>query len=87
MDQPELETPESLSVEDEQKAVLARVLKQLGDRCKKILELWKLSYSMQEIADRMGLSSAAMATKSKYKCHKRLLEYLEAHPQVMESLR
>jgi RNA polymerase sigma factor (sigma-70 family) len=87
MDQPEIENPESLSVNDEKKKVLANVLSQLGDRCKKILELWKLSYSMQEIADQMGFSSAAMATKNKYQCHKKLMNFLKAHPQIMEFLR
>ncbi|HKK74385.1 MAG TPA: sigma-70 family RNA polymerase sigma factor [Saprospiraceae bacterium] len=87
MDQTETENPESLSLEEEKKKVLANVLTQLGDRCKKILELWKLSYSMQEIADQLDFSSAAMATKNKYKCHKKLMNYLKAHPQVMNLLR
>jgi RNA polymerase sigma factor (sigma-70 family) len=87
MDQPEMENPESLSVQEEKKKVLNNVLQQLGDRCQKILELWKLSYSMQEIAEKMGFSSAAMATKNKYKCHKKLMDFLKAHPQVMEFLR
>lgn len=87
MDQTETENPESLSLDEEKKKVLANVLTQLGDRCKKILELWKLSYSMQEIADQLGFSSAAMATKNKYKCHKKLMNYLKAHPQVMDLLR
>jgi hypothetical protein len=42
---------------------------------------------MQEIAEKMGFSSAAMATKNKYKCHKKLMNFLKAHPQVMEFLR
>ncbi len=87
MDQTEKINPESLSMADEKKAILNKVLQQLGERCQKILELWKLSYSMQEIAEKMGFSSAAMATKNKYKCHKSLLKYLKEHPQLMEYLK
>jgi len=87
MDQPEYENPEVISMADEKKAILANVLDKLGERCKKVLELWRLSYSMQEIADKMGFSSAAMATKNKYKCHKSLMNYLKEHPQLLEQLK
>ena len=87
MDQPEHNNPEVQQMADEKKNLLAKVLDQLGERCKKILELWKLSYSMQEIADKMGFSSAAMATKNKYKCHKSLMNYLKEHPHLLEQLK
>ena len=53
MDEPVRETPESDVVKSEQKELLRMILEQLGDRCKRILELWKLSYSMEEIATEM----------------------------------
>lgn len=87
MDKTEHENPELLSLADEKKKLLAEILNQLGERCKKILELWKLSYSMQEIADKMGFSSSAMATKNKYKCHKALMNYLKEQPQLIEQLK
>ncbi len=87
MDQPELADPEKISLAEEKKAILEKVLGQLGERCKQILELWKLSYSMQEIADKLGFSSAAMATKNKYKCHKSLMNFLKGHPQIMDLLK
>lgn len=86
LDQPVVENPESLSMDAEKKDVLDQVLDQLGERCKKILSLWKLNYSMQEIADQLGFSSAAMATKNKYKCHKSLMTFLRTHPEVMRLL-
>lgn len=86
LDETVTDNPESLSMDAEKKAILERVLTQLGERCQKILSLWKLNYSMQEIADQLGFSSAAMATKNKYKCHKSLLKFLEEHPRVMAML-
>lgn len=87
MDQTELVTPEVSMVSEERKNLLREVIAQLGERCQKILELWKLSYSMDEIAKQMGFSSAAMARKNKYRCHKSLMDYLEKNPQLMEQLK
>ena len=66
---------------------MSNILLQVGERCKKILELWKLSYSMEEIAAEVGFSSAQMARKNKYRCHKRLIELLEKHPKLKDLLK
>lgn len=87
MDDVETHTPEISMIDDERKSVLQKVVSQLGERCQKILELWKLSYSMDEIAQKLGFSSAAMARKNKYRCHKSLLGFLEKNPDLMEQLK
>lgn len=87
MDSNDLESPEVIALKDEKKMLLSKILEQLGDRCKKVLELWRLSYSMEEIASQVGLSSAAMATKTKYRCHKQLIQFLNEHPQLMDLLK
>lgn len=87
LDEVEVENPESMTVTDERKKILNFVVSQLGERCQKILEMWKLSYSMEEIAEKLGFSSAAMARKNKYRCHKSLMKYLEKHPDMAELLR
>ena len=87
MDEVEYTTPEVSVIDDQRKALLRQVMGQLGERCQKVLELWKMSYSMEEIAQEMGFSSAAMARKNKYRCHKTLMNYLKEHPQLMEQLR
>ena len=81
------ETPESKLFSSEQKSVLKQLMSHLGERCQKILELWKLSYSMEEIAQELNFSSAAMARKNKYRCHKSLLTIIEEHPQLANSLK
>lgn len=81
------ETPESKLFSNEQKDILGQLMSQLGDRCQKILELWKLSYSMDEIAEKLNFSSAAMARKNKYRCHKSLLTIIEENPDLVSSLK
>ena len=72
----------AIQLEDqERKEMIRKVLGQLGERCQKILELWKLSYSMEEIATELEFSSAAMARKNKYRCHQSLVKLLQTHPQ------
>jgi RNA polymerase sigma factor (sigma-70 family) len=79
-------TPEAAYLDDERKTLLGGVLRQLGERCQQILELWKLSFSMEEIAAEVGFSSADMARKAKYRCHLQLLELLRQQPHVAQEL-
>lgn len=82
----DLETPEIQMVAQERKDLLNRLLNELGERCQRILELWKLSYSMEEIAETIGFSSADMARKAKYRCHLSLLEIIQQNPNIAPSL-
>ena len=77
------ETVDSVEVyvlEEEKKQYLRQAMQQIGDRCKAILRLYQLDYSMQEIARDIGLSSDAMAKKETYRCRMRLRAYLENNP-------
>lgn len=67
-------------IEDEKKHFLRQALKQLGERCEKILELYQLHYSMEEIAMEVGLSSTALAKKEAYRCREKLKEFLDNNP-------
>lgn len=68
------ETPETELLLEERNALLDDLLSSLGERNRRILEMWKLSYSMAEIAEALGFSSAEIARKAKYRCHLALLE-------------
>lgn len=72
--------------QEEQKMLLRQLLQQIGERCQRILEMWKLSYSMKEIAAEMGFSSPALAKKNKYRCYKRLIEILDERPELKNQL-
>lgn len=87
MDEVAPENPEQDYVSEERKSLLQKVLGQLNKRCQRILEMWKLSYSMEEIANELGLSSAAMARKNRYRCHQSLIKLLQDHPQWADLIR
>jgi len=87
LDDVEETTLETQLFSDEQKNVLRKLMSQLGERCQKILELWTLSYSMEEIAKELQFSSAAMARKNKYRCQKSLMDIVGKHPELVAELR
>ncbi len=66
--------PESILLQKEEYAFLERTFRQLGQRCQTILLLWIDRYTMTDIAQLTGLSSVAMARKTKYNCFKKLKE-------------
>lgn len=74
-------------LDEERRNVLGQLLNTIGERCRKILELWKLSYSMDEIAEQLGFSSSDMARKAKYRCHVALLEQVKNNPKWGDMLR
>jgi len=81
------ETPEALALSEEQKDILARLLEQLGEKCQQILEMWKLTYSMEEIAKAVGLKHAGMARKQRYVCYQKLMKVIEAKPHLKTILK
>lgn len=82
VDQVQYQTPETVALEDEQKSVINDLLSTLGEKCKQILELWKLSYSMEEIATKVGLSNAGIARRQRYNCYQKLLKVIDERPQL-----
>ena len=79
--------PESILFNQEQKEYLNQVLELLDDSCRKILILWKASYSMRDIAQECNLSSQAMAKKYRYRCMQKLITKLKTNAPLMEALR
>jgi RNA polymerase sigma factor (sigma-70 family) len=73
-------------VEGERRNIIDRVLTELGEKCKKILTFYKLSYSMEEIAEKMGLSSPEMAKKNSYECRKKFEVFVLNNAEYKEVL-
>lgn len=71
----------------EQSGLLQKVLGLLGERCRRLLELWKLSYSMEEIAQELNFSSSAMARKNRYRCHQQLIKQLKEQPGLAQQIK
>lgn len=80
-------TPDLLLRSQEETMLLRKVLELLDESCKKILTLWKLSYSMAEIAVAMQLSSPEMAKKYRYRCMQKLIGELDHHPHLLNALK
>ena len=87
MDQPDYKNPEVISITEERKELLSEMLGMLGEKCQKILEMWKLSYSMVEIAQEVGLKDSENARKRKYKCYQKLLSLLKDNPELKKQLK
>jgi len=85
--EPDEFTPEVKFRSEEEISLLDNVLLLLDESCRKILTLWKLSYSMSEIADALHLSSAEMAKKYRYRCMQKLVSELDHHPHLLNALK
>lgn len=87
----QMESHEGSLFSKDRRQLLEMALKQLGNRCRLILQLWAQSFSMKEIAlqvDFMKNNQAdeVRAKKEAYRCRKRLSQFVQSQPQLMESL-
>ena len=73
---------EKMLISLEHETVFAQVMSQVGERCKRIFELFHLGHSMAEIAQELGISDADQAKKEKSRCKKRLLNLLAERPEL-----
>ena len=76
-----VESVEARVIEGEKRVVIDAVLSKLGTRCHQVLNYYKLSHSMEEIAELMGLSSPEMAKKVAYECRKKFKEFVLNDPE------
>lgn len=72
--------PDKIYMSEEKKKYLQSLLSKLGPRCQNILELWQLSYSMDEIAQKLNIGDASIARKAKYDCQQQLIKLILANP-------
>lgn len=81
-DQLQTGSTEEAVISAEHEAVFARIMAEVGERCKRIFELFHLGHSMAEIAAETGISDADQAKKEKSRCKKRLLNLLAERPEL-----
>ncbi|MDX2133436.1 MAG: RNA polymerase sigma factor [Saprospiraceae bacterium] len=65
----------------ERQEQLGKLLKQLNHKCRKILILYQLGHSMDDIARVMGYANSNVAKKETCLCRRRFLELLKAIPE------
>jgi DNA-directed RNA polymerase specialized sigma24 family protein len=67
--------------------ILHKILDRLKNNCKEVLLMWAGGYHMQEIADKLGLTSEGNARKRKFDCYKGLMEWLDENPSLLNELK
>lgn len=81
---PQIDIDEESREQLEKMQMIDKVLEQLGEKCKKILELYYVAKnSMDEIASKMGYNNSKTAKNQKYKCLERAklqVQKLNNHP-------
>ena len=70
----------------ERQGVFQQMLNSLGDKCKRALTLYQLSYSMKEIAAEMGWSSDQVAMNQCSECRKKLKALIENSHELKDFL-
>jgi len=85
-DRPTANNPETIFLQDERNRLINQIIDHLGDHCKKVLELYKLSLSNEEIARQLGFSSPEMAKKYTYRCREQFRAFVLRHKETLEML-
>ncbi len=66
----------------ERRDLLEKLLAQLGDKCRTLLKLYQLDWSMEEIAAAMGYANRGVAKKEAFLCRQRFRALLERCPEL-----
>jgi RNA polymerase sigma factor (sigma-70 family) len=69
-------TPETIYLLTERNQQIEKCLALFGNRCKEILLLWMAQFTMEEIAQKLSLSSPRVARKMKHSCFKKLKVFI-----------
>lgn len=67
--------------------VLEKALTSIGERCKKILILFKDGFGMKEIMLEMGFGTEDVAKTEKWQCQERFKTYLRTNPNLKNLLK
>lgn len=81
------EDPELLILSHEREKQIDTMLARLGPACKRVLQMWQLSFSMTEIAEALGYKNEGVARKKKRLCMIKLLDLLEKEPELLAFLK
>ena len=72
-----VESPETDILRAEHRGWLETALGKIGERCRELLRLYQLDYSMEEIAQTMHYANTDVAKKEAYRCRMRFRDVLE----------
>ncbi len=80
------ETPETETLKTEKRDIIRRLLLQLDDKCRILLNHYMLSFSMKEIREMMHISSDAMTRKMAFECRQKLGALIDENPTLKRYL-
>ncbi len=70
----------------ERREQLEQLLSQLTDKCRNLLKMYQLNYSMDEIAQAMGYANSGVSKKEAFLCRKRFQALLKTRPEIWSDL-
>jgi RNA polymerase sigma factor (sigma-70 family) len=73
-------------ITNDSKKTVELLMQFLKQKCRDVLNLWALSYSMSEIADKLNMSSAQVVMNKKNLCLKELRTKLKSNPHFLEMI-
>ena len=86
----EVDGPEVSMIKQErsesQSKMMRYLLGELKDKCRKILKMYSLKYSMEEIANEMGFEKAQSAKNATMKCRKKLRELIVSNKTIYQKV-
>ena len=80
MDSVEEIQPEIIMLSEEKISIIRQMIGMLDKTCQEVLQLYKLNYSNQEIADKVNLGNTNNARQWVHKCKNRLKKIIAQHP-------
>lgn len=81
------EGPDLRMISQERLRAIDEILAQIGEKCKRVLTMYKLGRSMDEIAQAMSFASREVAKNEAYKCRKKFRGIVERNAEYLEILK
>ncbi len=76
---------ESSLIDSERREIIDKILEQMGEPCKGVLKLYKLSFSMEEIGQKLGMTPDSVKTRA-CKCREKFRNFVEKNPHYKNLL-
>jgi RNA polymerase sigma factor (sigma-70 family) len=70
----------------ERRHQLENLLELLSEKCRNILKMYQLDYSMEEIAGLLGFANSGVAKKEAFLCRQRFKSVLKRYPEIWQDL-
>jgi len=65
---------------------IEKLLEKLTEKCRNLLKMYQLEYSMTEIAGLMGFANSGVAKKEAFLCRQRFRLLLQKHPDIWQDI-